>query len=497
MQQRSHPPIKAFPPLILCVFLALAGCSVIFPADIPRNDGRQNTPALTLTVPALPEDTDTPGQTPPATATDRFPGPTSTSQLQETVTQTYLDEPTPTQMAIVSVTPPGPVILPEEHRAASGLYVFSPLIFYMVIEQMENTLNEPIIIDGFEPTSDSDGPAQGYDLSFANYANLIAYWPLGVPGKLFISDLSSQTQHLIFTDTDQAYRIGDGERVRLIWSPDDLHLIVDIKDSVERDFIYHLQTGVREPWPYDCDRVAWSPKSEKMATWCMSLVEPTQFAVLEWGGELWYSPESPARELVRRKTPPVRFGLDEKPLTWGWSSDGEKIAFYDPEDPLGHLHLANAEGEIQISIPGKAYWLVTDDPATLPPYNPIRWSFHENRILLYGAGEDPLACPPWRNIFDEPPVAKPVPCWQVIDASSGETIWTVSDSLEGIFYGADVSVAQNFTFLNANLSPDGKYLALFSYVSGAKNLHIIDLDSHKVLRGWDFDAQTMRWSNSP
>ncbi len=489
MQNLFFTPIRTCKLLVLCVFLWLAACSVNLQPEVATKDGNQVVPTLPSTTPTLPVESSTlaPTTTPTATSTLEI--------ARETETQAPSDEPAPTQVTVVSE----PITTSDELETASGLFLFSPLVTYRFIEQMANDFSQPIYIDDLQlPLGSQAGPAQGYDLAFSNHSNLMAYWTVGQPGKLFISDLSNQIQYLVFTDTSQGYANGNrAPEIRLIWSPDDTHLIVDEKNGVELDFIYHLKTGVIEPWPYDCDRIARSPKSGKMATWCILTTDATKFAVLEWGGEVWYSQEPPADELVRRTVPPVRLGLEEKPLVWGWSPSGEKIAFYDPDDPLGNLYIADADGDIQLSIPGKAYWLVDNDPAGLPPYDPIRWSFSENRILIYGAGEENLNCPPWKNIFDENPEAKPVSCWQVIDASNGETVWTISDSLEGIFYGSDVSFAQNFTFRNASLSPDGKYLALFSYVSGAKNLNIIDLDSHKVLRGWDFDVPLMRWSNGP
>ncbi len=498
MQQLFFTSIKASKPLILCVFLLLVACSVNLQSKVPTQD-EQNIPTLSLTVSILPVESSTPVPVTKSTATSSLSTLTSTLDISQGVeTQAPLDEPTITQVMMVSEYPPGPIIIPTINEIPLGLYLFSPLVVYQLIEKKENDFTQPSVIDGLTlPLGSQNGPAQGYDLSFSNHSNLMAYWPLGYPSELFISDLSNQIQHLIFTDIDQAYGIGDRDDVRLMWSSDDMHLIVDVKNGVELDFIYHLQTGMVEVWPYDCDRIALSPKSGKMTTWCASITEATKFAVLEWGGEIWYSQEPPANELVRRKVPPVRLGQEEKPLVWGWSPSGEKIAFYDPEDLLGNLYIANANGDIQISIPGKAYWLVENDPVGLPPYNSIQWSFSENRLLIYGAGDENHSCPQWINIFDESPVKKSVPCWQVIDVSNGETLWTVSDSVDGIVYPADISFAQNLIFNNASLSPDGNYLALFSHVGGANNLNIIDIESHKVLRGWDFYVQSMRWGNGP
>lgn len=337
----------------------------------------------------------------------------------------------------------------------------------------------------FHFSSDESGPTHfpGYIsvFAFGHFANQIAYWVDDSLGQLWLADLDYQRSHLIFSDEKGQYtHITEGEALNLYWSPDDTHLIVEVSDHSAPDLIYHLQAGLLKQWPWECDRIALSPRSKQFATWCLSSDGQTRYAVIEWGGEIWYSDQAPATELIRgMKLSPGRYRAWMRP--WAWSSDGMQIAYFDPADQGGYLHIANAAGERLKVLPGgvkglgESTFLYPDD---------IQWSQNGRRLLVNAYGNADHPC------LHYPQDANDAPCWQVLDSETGAVLWTLADSAKAI---PDIT---DWTPLRAAISPDGKLVVLTLTQRPFDAGFVIDIETGEV-KSIDSPVNAMRWGLLP
>lgn len=267
-------------------------------------------------------------------------------------------------------------------------------------------------------------------LSFANYANKVAYWTGNETGQLWITDLELENPQLVYTDEAKVYATGEDSlsswfgKGDLIWTPDDLHVIFDPTDETLPNLIYHLESNSVELWPWYCDRVALSSRTNRLATWCSALDGSSNFAVIEWGGEIWISPSAFEQELVHRRA--------ERPLlwesNWTWSSDGQRIAYFDPIDVEGRLFIADAGGVQQSIFPGAAWWLNSNTSRIGVPTKVIYWSQDGRRLLVYANELIPDACPNIEIMFDlTEGELTDVPCWQLLDTQDYSVLWSWRD----------------------------------------------------------------------
>ena len=309
-------------------------------------------------------------------------------------------------------------------------------------------------------------------VGFANFANLI----------ICPSGLENGDDQYLVTDMfgKQVYRIL-GPEVGWRWSPDDLHLIAEPDAEWDRKgTIYHLLTGELEDWPYTCDRVALSPRSGRLATWCRSVPEGQAFGVIEWGGETWVSPQAPGEALVQKS--PEIYWTDR---FWGWAADGERIAYFDPE---GSLIIADAQGAPLLALPG-----VKDQ------YSSIQWAANGERMLLDVRGRADKPCPTYTGEYTDKVYENP-PCWQVIDAHSGAVIWHQAD----IGKIAGLEAEENSYLLEGGIShtaisADGRYLAMYYYWNDTGLIVIVDVDTNTLVwrGGAEMGVLGMRWAEVP
>jgi hypothetical protein len=334
--------------------------------------------------------------------------------------------------------------------------------------------------------ADANSPANGYSLTYAHYADRLAYWIPGEPGRLWVSDLAYQHPQVVYTDTAGAWpQLSNGDdRLTLWWSADDEHLIVDIVQDMQGApaLIYHVATGTTEPWPWFCDRVAVSPLTGRLATWCQSVTHPSEFMVMEWHAPTWPS-AAPATEtvLVRGSRLPARHFIPLPQQTWAWSPDGQRLAFVDPQAAASNLHIVDAAGA-DLVVPFDA---LSDH---------VQWSQDGTRLLVLALGLAQDNCPlDAKNMDGFGPAEALAACWQVLDAHTGAVVWTALASDAAIAAAAGMDLSHSFLG-SAALSPDGRQVAL-DLVSGSDHRGVIVyLDTGQVER---IEANEARWGPRP
>lgn len=339
------------------------------------------------------------------------------------------------------------------------------------------------------------GPGDALLLTFANYTNKVAYWTGNEKGQLWISDLELENPQLVYTDETQIYEtnedslyswFGNGD---LIWSADDLHLIFDPKDETLPNLIYHLQNDSVEEWPWYCDRVALSPQTGRLATWCAALDDSSNFAVMEWGGEIWISSSPPKQNIVRQTS--ERALLWE--YIWAWSSDGQQIAYFDPADTKGRLFIANSEGIQQELFTGSAWWLNSNTSNIGLPQHIIHWTPDGQRLLVYANELSPNACSEYIFPFQED-MAVELPCWHLLTAPDYSLIWSWNDFIVASKVPSELT--KHWRAVEASISPDGDYLALRMVLDDNKvSSGIARLPEKDVMILANSDFETFRWYN--
>lgn len=323
-------------------------------------------------------------------------------------------------------------------------------------------------------------------LSFAPYADAVIYWLAGSSGELWLSDLALKNNQRLFSDeTSQdalEFNYFPDEQLTFQWSPSERYVVLDFADQARQDMLLDRQHNQLEPWGYTCDRIARSPQSGGWAVWCPDQTsQAASFAVFESDDRLWFSDLPPQENLVQR-------GERSQPV-WQWSRGGDRLAFYDPSDPAGTLYVASVL-ETRPLLPGASPWLAQALRDSQP--SPLQWSQDGKRLLVFARNLQG-SCPPYQdfggNLYHD------VPCWQVIDSTSGAVLWTIENSITQI-ESAAAELFPTLDYLSAALSADGSYVAV-SYLSGGwRNLFVADIATGQVVAtGEPFAATAMRWES--
>jgi hypothetical protein len=392
---------------------------------------------------------------------------------------------TPTRIASSTTTPPiapavevSPSTTPQVGNDQTvpsefvyffdGVYLEYAVINYLALKPNGVSLPPKILPLGI---------GQALFTGFSNFANRLWYLKVrgsvneeDLPRDLWLSDLLGKENTHIFTETNQT-RIEN-----LWWTPEDQHLIIKIKYPPNDGFIYHVQTGGLDDWPYNCSQVALSPRSNRLVLWCQPSSVGKEFAVIEWDGEIWFSREASNKIIVHG-------------INWVWSENGKRLAYStDGIESDGNLIISDEVGYPIRTIPGIMSWIIN---ARHKPLNPaLQWSANGQRLVILSPGVEEKSCPPDEyNWYIDGPDRNP-PCWHVYDVTTGKMIWDLPDSIEepGVFESND--------FEHVAISGDGRYLALG--VNGLDDQHrgiwVIDLDTHKTV--WSFGVwipTTIRW----
>lgn len=446
---------------------------------------------LTACVPAAhPSDVATPAASSFHPTTEAAPTPKSSSTLRSaspspiggetpTPTPTFLTTPTPDVTPAVEPTPsdsPAPT-LPWE-KTLRGQVFFAGSGQYGVIDfgNLEDRWPEILYSCG----SESVGPCDAVNLAFAHHAEMMAFWDSGSPARLWISDLSLEEVALILDDVDDDY-----SSAQVLWTPDDSHIILETTGRSESpSLIYHVQRKILEPWPWDCDRIASSPLTKRLALWCPSASGGETYAVVEWKGEIWVSNQPPTDLLVVQ--------ADDSPWVWAWSVTGDQVAFYDISDPLGHLFICDAQGTCSKILPGTS--LLSTEPSRLKSFYakisyPVQWSRDSRWLLVYSNGSTDRPCPKRLSQVDGVSLLD-APCWQVVEVATGEIAWTPLDS-----FSADDG-AITWLLFSPSFSPTGSKLAFGVQYGGPIELWVVDLGTKEGKMIWDPRVLRFHWANS-
>jgi hypothetical protein len=365
------------------------------------------------------------------------------------------------------------------------IYLFSmdTVLYGAVSIGDDQFLSSNIIAVGTDHLPPSD------ELQFANYAPLVAY--IDGNSNLWIADLAMKIPVRIDT-------LADRELYRLVWSPDDRYLLISADLSTM--YMLDIVSGEFLPWHYLCTILGISTRSQNVSVWCPSIESDTDYAVLEWGGEIWYTDQAPSVILLQQ-TPDT---ILEAPLGMlplyqnvGWSSDGKKIAYYDTYDPQGALIIINQSGEHLAVYPGKAYWISPLGKAQQKYVDfALRWSENQDTLVVYAIGDQEQPCP---NITIEFGILSGdyinPPCWQVLDPQDGRLIWGVNDLIEiqSLVPGQE---SLNF-YYPPELSSDSKYLVIWSFTPADKRLYIIELESNILISSIRLPITDYRWGPVP
>jgi hypothetical protein len=271
----------------------------------------------------------------------------------------------------------------------------------------------------------------------------------------------------------------------LFWTPNDKYLVSMPGTVDDTGFIYNNATGMLDEWPYVCDRVAISPISGNLATWCSSRTGKDISAILEWDGEIQIIGVPPTQVIVEKPRQ-----VSSMSQVWGWSSDGKEIAFFDPQ---GNLNVADASGSTTQILEGSIDWSMEVDYKVLAPLDDsIEWAGNADRLLVHTRSTAEAPCPASSVREGELRYENP-PCWQVVDLKNKKVIWSLSDFIE------QSTSRESRDFFAASISSSGRYLALASIHDIDRELAIIDIDNNKLI--WVDHAgglpDAMRWGNDP
>ena len=477
--------------LLIIIFLTgmlVSSCSTVEYVTVTP----ESTKPFTLTPTVVVSDTPTRSSTPtmPATATVLTPSPTMTATSSPTTRSPDIQVVEPAE---TPETDPSPETSPPNYGKGVMSWVFqisynflkdTPYGFDWKQLNTVGTMNR----DGGNRT----GPSRAVFLGFSHFSDLFAYWIDDEYGQFWISDLLYLEPKLIYTDDQpksylSEYGLFDRGALSFFWLPDDKNLVLDFANEAYSDLLYTIGNDSITEWNYHCDRLAISPASGRIATWCPSNTSSEEFAVFEWGGKVWYSKEAPENELVL-------LGPDGLPQ-WGWTADGERIAFFDPLDETGSLFIANAEGKIELTLPGMAYWLL-DHYDKWDLLSSIGWAKDGSRILVYAKGQQNHPCIPFdAYLRGEGHTEEEVPCWQVLDSETGEIIWSLGDLAEQLEKKDNNFKAYYYSF--AVISPDGSLIAFAASMSGLYRTIIVDVDKNEFIANWQYESSNLRWNDTP
>jgi hypothetical protein len=337
-------------------------------------------------------------------------------------------------------------------------------------------------------------------IRFAHEEQLMAY--VDLDGTAWISDLMNQRKVHLFK-----YESPIGEHPQVLWTPDDQHIIFDMEYGDSPAVIYHRQSGQFEEWPYRCDRIAISPQSKRAALWCPS-DHDENWAVVEWGGELWYANKAPDKTIVKSYTTKARLvhsgwmpAFNRIPIyrNAAWSPDGEWIAFFVPEDQHGDLRIVNAYGEEIQRYKALAYWLAEgpDEVEGLSGSFPLQWSQDNAKLLIYGVGEKNNPCP--SRLHDGVIYHNPG-CWQILDIQKGKTVWSMKSFVDSLpdFEYLKPEKNEFFSIGNASISPQGRYVSFYCCGPPDKRIYVLDVELGSIIH-WAriADVQHIRWGLLP
>ena len=316
----------------------------------------------------------------------------------------------------------------------------------------------------------------------SHYSNQMVFVPLSRPDEFWLSDITYREPKLLLS--------GGFERV--VWSPDDLHLFLYDNAIPEESLAYDVITGTVTEWVWECDSIILSPQTGRLATLCPRMAdvftEQKAYAVLEWGGEIWFADTLPVEPFLQ----PTADGL----ALWEWSFNGEWLAFFDPDAPEGHLWLADAFGNRHSLFPGMSVFNEPEpqDLTYLPPRERIFvWARSAPVLLVKGYGQTENPCPPYFTSF-HPDIDVPIwPCWQAVNIVTGEIIWnegSLPPNLPPL--GQEIPPRMDIDSSTMTVSPNARAAAM--HLFNPHRIIIVDLQTGRVTDvAWN-PAKNLYWT---
>ncbi len=275
-----------------------------------------------------------------------------------------------------------------------------------------------------------EGPGQAHQVIYSHYSDQMAILTYSTPNELWISDVSFNKPQLIFTDLEQRFNSIDSlsawENLNLVWSPDDLYLFLYHKESPHLSLIYDLANDELEPWYWECNSVVISPKSGNLATLCFaseSMSDKMEYAILEWGGEIWFTNSLPVEPFLSPSSDNV--------MLWEWSPSGEMLAYFDPNDTERLLFIVDSQGNKRMLLSGISLFTESDiegfQQYEFQNSSPFVWVNGGSILMVEGFDVLDKNCPKFITPYDPELDISSWPCWQAIHVKTGEVMWSESD----------------------------------------------------------------------
>lgn len=475
--------------LVIAYPIIFIGCSSTNPAtnnahNVQRNDG-------------LTEAVATHKSTLVATPPVQSPSPTAllTQGVISSPTNTVL--PTETPVA----TPPRS---PSRGNLGTIYKVFTEAYAWSNLLRLQGELQ---IEEGSQNTITSSqaphSPANGQLHAFSHYSDQIAYWTRTDPSEFWISDVAYERPHQILADAEGTYvrrgSLPTENLQQLQWSPDDRHLLVYTSSRTTPHLIYHLETKEIEEWYWLCQNAIVSPRTNELAVLCIAddhldFDPENSYAIMEWGGDIWYTPDKPDTVLSP--------ALIDGTIPWRFSTDGQLIAYFDPHDPGAHLLIADAEGNVRRLLPNSS--LLQQDQRITEfetqyykswPERQLgffRWSPDNELILAYALGDTDHPCRLLQ--YSEESQFNESPCWQVVEVTTGEVLWTEKNSADTLF--RDEIEKSRMRLVQAEFSPNGQMVAVRGQHLGNYLLAVIELDTFVAHRLFPLPLTQFYWAST-
>ena len=199
-----------------------------------------------------------------------------------------------------------------------------------------------------------------------------------------------------------------------------------------------------------CQNIFISPKSGQFVIGCpINEADGKNLLILEQDGSQWLVDKTPISATEMKD--------------WAFSKDGEKILYANNQNQIFMLNKEDKKIKFPIGyFPG---W----EDVTM---RVMQWSDDSSEVLIYGDDLGSGKCP--SNDFN---TSK---CWMVLEPSTGKIIW----------------VADQVADYDATLSPDGKWVVLFSTADiSFREGFIYSLDGYNHIQIYNWVVTAISWFN--
>lgn len=348
--------------------------------------------------------------------------------------------------------------------------------------------------DEYAVFASPEGPGQSEYVAFSHYSDQVAYWLESPPGELWVSDVAYQSPQRILMDSERRYvpefKKPQGE-IKIVWSPDDLHLFLYHLHQPELSRIFHLGTNESEAWYWNCDSIILSSKSGMLAMLCPRIAsaapEEKEYAILEWGGEIWFSDEYPGEPFLSPSS--------DGTALWQWSSNGELLAYFNPNDVEGYLHIADRQGNIQKLLPGSSLYANSEAEGykqyefldVLDVDSPFFWAKDAPVLLVNGFGQSDQPCPPLVSSYDPDLFEAIWPCWQAVDVNTGNVIWIETSLAKNLSLAKNEHDPVNMAINGLAVEPGGRAIVVQSFYPKSR-LVLVNLRTSEAMTFSHYDS---------